>query len=204
MRDSIKPTVSRETFERLELYASLLQKWTKKINLISRSTVDDLWSRHIDDSIQVYDFVLPSSGLWVDLGSGAGLPGVIIAILAAERAPDLRVRCVESDLRKAAFLTTAARELGLQMSVEAARIETLVPQRADYISARALAPFDKLCAYAHPHLSPDGLCLFQKGVQHEKERLKAEKNWQFDLVIRNSRTNPQAVIYKIGALRRAT
>lgn len=202
MRDSVGLDVSRETLERLEIYAKLLEKWTLKINLIAPGTVPTLWERHIRDSAQVFGVAGVGSGRWVDMGSGGGLPGVVVALLASEKAPELRVSCIESDQRKAAFLAVVSRETGVPFEVVPARAESVQPMAADVISARALAPLDRLLTLAARHLAPDGVAVFPKGARHEKERADAEKNWQFDCQTFTSYTDPAAVIYKVGVPRR--
>jgi 16S rRNA (guanine527-N7)-methyltransferase len=150
--------VSRETLTRLETYAALLTKWTRRINLVSAASLPDLWHRHIADSAQLLAF-RPPARLWLDLGSGAGFPGLVVAILT----PDLHVRLVESDQRKCAFLRRVAEDTGTTVDIVPCRIETLPPQSADVISARALAPLTQLLAHAEKHLAPDGIGLFPKG-----------------------------------------
>lgn len=203
MDDGVHRNVSRETLGRLTIYADLLKKWTRRINLISPGTVDALWSRHIADSAQLFDIVACRAGIWADLGSGGGLPGAVIAILAAERAPDLRVICVESDARKAVFLQTVSRETGVPFDVIVDRVEQIAPLGAAVVSARALAPLDVLLDHAARHLADGGVGLFPKGAQHEKERRDAEKNWQFRCEAITSKTDPSAIIYKVGVPRRA-
>ncbi|PWR02885.1 16S rRNA (guanine(527)-N(7))-methyltransferase RsmG [Meridianimarinicoccus roseus] len=195
--------VSRETTERLEIFAGLLKKWTRKINLVAPGTISNLYERHIADSAQIFDLRPEGTRNWVDLGSGGGLPGAVIAILAAEAAPQLRVTCVESDQRKAVFLRAVSRETAVPFTVLTDRIESAQPLEADVLSARALAPLSKLLEFADRHLAEGGTMLFQKGAQHEKECTEAEKNWRFDREVITSCTDPNAVIYKIGALRRA-
>jgi 16S rRNA (guanine527-N7)-methyltransferase len=203
MAEPIGLDVSRETLERLEIYVGLLQKWTRKINLIAPGTISTIWERHIRDSAQVFDVAGITKGRWVDLGSGGGLPGVVIALLATELAPELDVSCVESDQRKAVFLGVVSRETGVPFRVIADRIEHVPPLGAAILSARALAPLDVLMGYAARHLAPNGLAVFQKGARHQKERLDAEKNWRFDVQTFTSNTDTDAVIYKLGAPRRA-
>ena len=154
--------VSRETTARLDAYAALLAKWNPAINLVARSTMTDFWTRHILDSAQLFDLAPPGARHWADLGSGAGLPGLVIAILAPERTLDLRVTLIDSDQRKAAFLIAALRETGVRAEVRAERIEDLAPLGADIITARALAPLPVLLAYAERHLSAGGAALFPK------------------------------------------
>ena len=194
--------VSRETMARLQQFAELLQKWNPRINLVSRNSLPDLWTRHIADSVQVFRCVTPH-GHWLDLGSGGGFPGIIIAILAAEEAPDLRVTLIESDQRKSAFLRTAARETGANCRVISQRIEAVEPQQADILSARALAELDTLLGFAERHLKPGGVALFPKGVTWEKECAAARQRWNFSAQPITSKTDPDAVILKIEGVSRA-
>lgn len=196
--------VSRETLQRLTLYADLLRHWTRRINLISASTVDALWQRHFLDSAQVFDIAPPQARTWLDLGSGGGFPGLVIAVMAAECRPDLRITLVESDQRKAAFLRRVARETGVGAVVLAERAEALPPQRADVVSARALAPLDKLLGFAERHLSPGGTALFPKGARAAGEIKTARKSWQFALDLRPSLTDDKAAILKITELSRVS
>ena len=202
MRDLSGLDVSRETVDRLVAFSTLLEKWTRKINLISPASVPDIWNRHILDSTQIFNLVDSKSGLWADLGSGGGLPGAVVAILAAEKAPALKVVCVESDQRKAAFLGVVSRETQVPFRVISERVENLQPLGANVLSARALAPLDGLLSFASRHLAEGGVALFQKGARHEKERVDAEKNWRFDCQTITSCTDPAAVIFKIGAPQR--
>lgn len=194
--------VSRETFQKLEVYVALLEKWTPKINLIARSTIPSIWSRHIADSIEVYRAAPPTFTTWMDLGSGAGLPGLIVAIMAQEKDTPGHVHLVESDQRKSAFLRTALRETGAKGSVVASRIEDLAPQHADVISARALADLTVLLGYADRHLSPDSVALFSKGVSWEKEVAAARQQWSFTCTPIHSKTEQGSVILRIGEISR--
>ncbi len=194
--------VSRETFERLELLDGLLRRWTARINLVSRASLDRLWDRHILDSVQIFDCVTPGR-LWADLGSGGGFPGLVVAILAAERAPEMQVVLVESDHRKAVFLRTAARETGVACRVIVGRIEDIAPLKADRISARALADLDRLLEYADRHLAPEGVALFPKGVRWKTELARAQRRWRFEAQAIKSRTEDGAVILKIEGVSRA-
>jgi len=194
--------VSRETLARLEIFAALLEKWNPRINLVSRNSLPDLWTRHIADSVQVFRCVTPH-GHWLDIGSGGGFPGIIIAILAVESAPGLRVTLIESDQRKSAFLRTAARETGANCQVIAKRIEAVEPQQADILSARALADLDTLLGFAERHLKPEGVALFPKGATWEKECAAARQRWNFNAEPITSKTDPDAVILKIEGVSRA-
>ena len=130
--------VSRETVQTLLDFEMLVRKWTTAINLVSKSTVSEIWQRHISDSAQIFQYLPAGAKNWLDLGSGGGFPGIVVSILARELAPGLRVTLVESDRRKATFLRQAAQQFGLDVVVLDKRIESIPPQAADVLSARAL------------------------------------------------------------------
>lgn len=193
--------VSRETADRLTTYAGLLEKWNPKINLVSRASLADLWTRHILDSAQLLALA-PQSGHWVDLGSGGGFPGLVVGCLAAEKAPGLQFTLIESDTRKAAFLRTVVRETGLSANIIAERAETVEPQNADIVSARALTWLTGLLQFAERHLKDDGLALFPKGQSWEKEVLDAREAWSFDYDRIRSETETGSFILRVrGASR---
>ena len=158
--------VSRET-ERLAAFAALVRKWTPRINLIAASTIDDLEQRHIADCQQLGQIAQPQRGRWLDLGSGGGFPGIVLAIMAADT--EAQFHLVESDGRKAAFLRTAIRDLSLNATVSNARIEAIPAQCADAITARALAPLDRLVPYLQRHLRPGGEAWLMKGENWRDE-----------------------------------
>lgn len=191
--------VSRETMARLEIYAALLRKWNPRINLVSAASLPDLWYRHFADSAQLLALCPPVARLWVDIGSGAGFPGLVVAILARDTLPDLRVRLVESDQRKCVFLRQVATEAAVPVTVLPARIEALEPQAADVLSARALAPLGALLGYAEIHLAPHGTGLFPKGRSVHKEIAEAEGAWRFSYRIHPSITDPDAAVVETGA-----
>ena len=184
--------VSRETLARLNDYASALQRWNRSINLVAPSTIAELWQRHILDSVQVFTHAPKTARHWVDLGSGGGLPGMICAILGTEAMPECRFTLVESDKRKSAFLMTTAQALGLQISVQPKRAEHLAPQNADVVSARALAALPQLLGLVERHLAPEGVALLPKGKTYEQELAAASGEWQFDVKIVPSQTDPLA------------
>jgi 16S rRNA (guanine527-N7)-methyltransferase len=192
--------VSRETLQRLEAYVDLLEKWQRKINLISPSTLPDIWSRHMLDSAQVMDHAPDTARTWLDLGSGGGFPGLVCAAIAADSRPDLRVSLVESDQRKCAFLREAARVMDIQVTVHSRRIEDLPDETFDVISARALAPLTTLCGYAVRHLSDTGICLFQKGARHADELATARRDWHMTCTTHASVTDAEAVLIRIEQL----
>lgn len=193
-------SVSRETRERLTAYAALIRKWSPAINLVSKSDLEQVETRHIADSLQLAEFIPSARGPWADFGSGGGFPGIVVAILAAEQENGLDLHLVESDQRKAAFLRTAGRELGLSMSVHCTRVEQLAPLNAKTISARALAPLTDLLSYTHLHLAPGGRCVFLKGQSYEAEIDEARRTWQFDIDTRQSVTDPAARILLVSNL----
>lgn len=194
--------VSRETLDRLRTYEALLKKWNPAINLVSRNSLENAWERHFRDSAQIFNLAPAGAAHWADLGSGGGFPGLVVAALAAEKAPDMKVTLVESDGRKATFLRTAAREMGLTVDVVNERIEVLPPLAADVISARALAPLAQLLAFAERHLTHGGTALFQKGAAYTDEIAEALASWRFEVQKIPSRTESGAVILSIGGIAR--
>lgn len=193
--------VSRETIERLSSYHDLVLKWTPKINLISKSSIDDLWNRHIWDSAQVmlHD---PGGSKWLDIGSGGGFPGLVVAIMSMETKPERVVTMVESDQRKCAFLRSVVRELGLNAKIQTRRIESGDPAGADAMSARALADLTQLLGFADRHLATGGTALFMKGATWEKEVQEASQSWSFDLKAHKSMLSPGAAILEIKDIER--
>ncbi|SLN33344.1 Ribosomal RNA small subunit methyltransferase G [Roseovarius gaetbuli] len=199
---SVALNVSRETMDRLETYAELLRKWNPKINLVSKSTIDDLWSRHIMDSAQIYSLAPHTVGHWADLGSGGGFPGLVIAIMAADQNSPQKTTLVESDARKCAFLRTVIRETEANAVVLNERIETLPSLAADILSARALGSLELLLSFADRHLAKTGTAIFPKGASWEKELADAQSKWKFDYQLVKSETESGPVIMKITGVSR--
>ncbi len=193
--------VSRETLARLTTYVDLVERWNPRINLVSRSSLTDTWSRHILDSVQVYRLA-GRFDHWVDLGSGGGFPGMVCAILAAEGAPSASFSLLESDQRKSAFLRTVARECGVNCRIFSKRIESVDPLSADILSARALAELRTLLSFCDRHLDKNGLALLPKGANWKKEVDAAREEWKFDAEPITSLTEPKAVILKIKGVSR--
>lgn len=192
--------VSRETLERLNRLESLLVKWNPAINLVSRASLPAAWDRHILDSAQLFGLITDDAQHWVDIGSGGGFPGLVIACLAADLRPHLAITLIESDHRKCTFLRQAAVDLGITPKVLTTRIEMAPPQNADILSARALSALPNLLTYAQRHLSPQGLALFPKGATWQEEVDHARKEWHFDLTVHPSQTDPNAVILAVKDL----
>lgn len=192
--------VSRETLERLERYDALLIDWNARHNLVARSTIDDRWRRHFLDSAQLYPLLGAGARTLVDLGSGAGFPGLVLAAMAANEG--LHVTLVESTGKKAAFLTAAASEMRLDnVSVIPQRIESLTLSPPDVITARALARLDKLLAYVHEIAGQTTRCLFLKGQDVEAELTGAAKSWQMQVTKRPSVTSADSAILELSDIR---
>lgn len=164
--------VSRETIERLEAYAALLLAWSTRINLVGRATLDDLWRRHFFDSAQLFSLIPSNTRSLVDLGSGAGFPGLVLAILGVTK-----VELIEADSRKAAFLREAARVTAADITISGCRIEAVPSHQADVVTARGCAPLDRLLALGERFIGPNTICLFLKGERAEEELTAAAKAW---------------------------
>ena len=200
--NNIEMNVSRETQDCLETYIGLVEKWNPVINLIAKSSVSDIWHRHLEDSAQI----VPRAQLgsyWIDIGSGGGFPGIVVAIILKENSPETRVVLVESDARKAAFLRQSVVVLGLNCQIHNARIESLSLPRASTVSARALAPLPKLLELTEGLVEPGGVCLLMKGQRHQEELDAARKSWSFDCDITKSLTNADAAILEVRNIQRA-
>jgi 16S rRNA (guanine527-N7)-methyltransferase len=186
--------------ERFALFEDLLTKWNDKINLVSSTTLPDYWTRHVLDSAQLFKLAPPSARTWADLGSGGGFPALVIAILANEMQPTLRMSLVESDKRKVAFLRTASRELDLKVQIHAERIEDVERLGSDVVSARALSPLPKLLHYVERHMKPTGTALLHKGTAWQREVEEARRDWRFISRVHQSICDSDAVVLEIGVL----
>ncbi len=192
--------VSRETIARLEQFQQMLKKWNQAINLVSKQSLDDTWKRHIVDSAEIYSESSENTRTWADLGSGGGFPGIVVAIIARELHPSRTFKLIESDSRKAAFLSLAVRALDLRVAVLNDRIEKVPPLQADILSARALAPLKTLCGYAVQHLDKAGTALFQKGINFAEEIADAKKQWRFQCNVIASKTRSGSVILQLNEI----
>jgi 16S rRNA (guanine527-N7)-methyltransferase len=191
--------VSRETLARLKLYADLLLKWQRTLNLVGASSLSDLWRRHMLDSAQLFPLLPGCDAVTVDLGSGAGFPGLVLAALGATS-----VHLIESDGRKCVFLAEAARAMGLgeTVSIHRDRIEAIKDLRADVVLARACAPLSRMLELAEKLLSPATVCLFLKGANVEDELTLAGKHWRMNVERLPSVSDPSGTILRIGQIRR--
>ena len=195
----LNPGVSRETLGRLETMVETLLRWQKAINLVGRATLDDVWTRHILDSAQLAPMIPKEAKSLVDLGSGAGFPGLVLAALR----PELEITLIEADARKSAFLGEAARKMGLprQPRIVISRIEAAPPAKADVVTARALAPLGQLLAWADRHRGSPAICLFHKGKGWRAELTEATQDWDIECTPQTSVTDSDAVILRIGSYR---
>ncbi len=223
--------VSRETIARLDRFVDLLLAWQRRINLISPSTIPSLWTRHVADSLQLLELaeaspphpspqagedksICPSpravegraGGVWLDLGSGGGFPGIVIACALAD-VPGAQIHLIESNMKKAAFLREAVRETKVPGIVHAARIETLVPVlggAADYVTARALAPLPDLLEMIAPFLKKGAKAFLLKGQDLDIELTEATKRWSIEAETLPSKTSKAGRILIVHALSRRT
>lgn len=197
--------VSRETLERLETFVGLLLKWQASINLVARSSLDEIWQRHVLDSAQLFPLMPQEATLLVDLGSGGGFPGIVLAILLRDR-PGAVVHLVESDQRKCAFLREAARLTGAPVKVHAERIEKFTGHfsegPADVVTARALAPLKELLDWSFPLFGPETIGLFMKGEGVGHELTEASKYWTLKSVEAQSLSDPSGTILTVKGLGR--
>ena len=195
--------VSRETEARLDRYVDLLREWQAKTNLVATSTLPTLWTRHISDSLQLLD-IAPSAKIWVDLGSGGGFPGVVLACALAET-PGAMVHLVERNAKKAAFLREALRVTGSPGTVHLADIGDSVDRIAgpdDCVTARAVAPLHQLIGFAEPLMRRGAKALFPKGQDVEAELTEATKYWKMTSHLHSSRTGGHGWIVELDQVER--
>ena len=195
--------VSDETEARLDRYVGLLVEWQAKTNLVAPSTLPHLWTRHVSDSLQLLDLV-PSAKTWVDLGSGGGFPGVVLACALAET-PGANVHLVERNAKKAAFLREAVRITSAAATVHLAGIGDIVDRigsRVDCVTARALAPLHQLVGFAEPFMGTGAKALFLKGQDVEAELTEATKYWNIKPQLHSSRTGGLGWIVELDRIER--
>lgn len=178
LTDSRAESVSRETGERLRLYESLVLKWNRAINLVSKSDEGQLWERHIQDCLDMVPHIPSGSTRLIDMGSGSGLPGLVLAI-----ATGLHADLIESDVRKAVFLREAARLTEAPVTVHSCRLEAARLPRSNLVTARALARLDQLLIYTEQFLEQHGVGLFPKGDDPEPEIIQCALSWDFDVSV---------------------
>ena len=189
--------VSRETLDRLKLYADLLGKWQRRINLVGRSTLEDLWRRHMLDSAQLFPLLPKEARCLVDLGSGAGFPGLVLAILGVPE-----VHLIESDGRKATFLREVSRETSTPVDIHVARIEQVPAFVADVVTARALAPLSKLLQLGSRFAGDRTVMLFPKGQDVDRELTEATKHTTMRTEFVPSRAHESGIILRLTGIDR--
>ena len=189
--------VSRETLNGFYEYETLLTKWNEKINLVSKNTLVDIWERHFLDSGQIIKHVEASGKRWVDVGSGAGFPGLVVALLLRDRKIDCNLVLVEKNPKKGFFLNEVIRKLNLNVEVVNDNIYTLEPLNADILTARAFSELNNLIEISFRHRKRNGLCLFLKGENYRFELDKTLNYWFFDYDIVDSLSNPSGKIIRV-------
>jgi 16S rRNA (guanine527-N7)-methyltransferase len=189
--------VSRETLSRLEAYAALLVVWSARINLVGHSTLDDLWRRHFLDSAQLLPLIPASVRNLIDLGSGAGFPGLVLSILGVPG-----VELVEADSRKAAFLREAVRITGAAATIRGCRIEAVPRHAVDVVTARGCAPLDRLLQLGERFIIPGTICLFLKGRRAEEELTAIGKAWTMTVSRHPSRADPDGIVLLLQQVNR--
>lgn len=192
--------VSRETEDDLRSFAALAQKWNKAINLVSARDEGSIWDRHVIDSAQLMAHAPKRARSWLDIGSGGGFPGLVCALLAREINPALAFTLVDSDQRKVAFLREATRLFDLPNKIHVTRVEELPDQSFDIISARALAPLQRLFDWSHRFCCSETVLLFPKGRQHDSEISDASARWTANIDVIPSVTDPSAALLRISDL----
>ena len=191
--------VARETVSRLSTYVDLLWKRNQELNLVAESTLQQVWRRHILDSAQLLTLIPDNAKSIIDLGSGAGFPGMVLAIMAADRA-GLGVHLVESTQKKCRFLDEVKDATGAPVTVHWARAEALPVSKADVITARAVAPLEKLLGLAYPFFKSDSIGLFLKGKSLADELTLASKSWKLDSTLIPSRSDPSGTVLRVTGL----
>ncbi|MCB1439356.1 MAG: 16S rRNA (guanine(527)-N(7))-methyltransferase RsmG [Nitratireductor sp.] len=202
--NSIYP-VSRETISRLERYNAILRQWQAKTNLVAPSTLDEFWSRHVADSLQIVA-LKSDARRWTDIGSGGGFPGLVMAIVLGTEKPgsDLEISLVESIRKKCAFLSQVALQTGIRVNVHPKRIEDATDELkgAEVITARALASLEKLLELTGDQISGDRVALFHKGRDYRAELEECRGKWDFDLLVHESVLGADSVVLEIANARR--
>ena len=182
--------------QQLEIYENLLLRWQSSINLVGRSTLDEVWTRHFLDSAQLADLA-PLDRRWADLGSGAGFPGLVIALFQQTHAGG-EMHLIESDKRKAAFLREVSREIGARAHIHNERCEDVLSEiQPEVVVSRAMTDIGRLIAYAQPFVEKGGVGLFPKGRDIVVELTRASIPSNFQIVLKQSRTDPEAAIVQV-------
>ncbi|MBQ9270924.1 MAG: 16S rRNA (guanine(527)-N(7))-methyltransferase RsmG [Alphaproteobacteria bacterium] len=198
-----KYDVSRETIEKLRVFVSLLQEWNTKMNLVSKNSLTEVWLRHILDSLQLIQYIPANTELLLDIGSGAGFPAVVLAIVMQEKMPNAKWILVESITKKTVYLNDVSAKLGLKnVQIENIRVENLKLRNINVVTARAVAALDVLCGYASSMSGKNTKCLFLKGKTYQEELQKAREKWLFDCITHQNIYSDDGVLLEISNLRK--
>lgn len=198
-----KYNVSRETYDKLATYVQMLKEWQQKFNLVSNNSISEVWERHISDSAQLFKYLPDDVDSVYDLGSGAGFPGLVLAIMAQEQRPDLKFRLIESITKKTVYLNAVKTELKLEnVSIVNERVEKLKLPAAGVITARAMTALENLLTYAERLANRQTLMIFPKGKSYEEELAVAQKKWNFKLAIKKNEVSSDGVILLLQNVRR--
>lgn len=197
-----KYSVSRETFERLKAYEASLHEWQKKFNLVSNASLADAWNRHFLDSIQLYKLIPESAKILYDFGSGAGFPGMVLAIMAKEKTPYLKVKLIESIKKKTLYLNEVKQITNTDVEIINDRIENLKAEPADVITSRAMCSLKELLGYTKKFCTAQTKCIFPKGKKYKEEIEDAQKEWRFTYEVVPSEQSDEGVILVITNLSR--
>ncbi|MBQ8785111.1 MAG: 16S rRNA (guanine(527)-N(7))-methyltransferase RsmG [Alphaproteobacteria bacterium] len=192
--------VSRETFSKLEVYHSSLLEWQNKFNLVSKNSLDDAWNRHFVDSIQLVEYIPDDAKSLIDMGSGAGFPGMVLAILLNERTPYLKVTLVESITKKTLYLNHVKETASVKVEIINGRVEQIKNRKFDVVTSRAMTSLIDLLDYAYPFLNKKGGCVFPKGKSWNEEVNIAKNKWNFNFEVFDSKTSEEGKIILIHNL----
>lgn len=195
-----KYDVSRETFEQLKAYEASLHEWQQKFNLVSNSSLEDAWNRHFLDSAQLFKYIPQEAEILFDFGSGAGFPGMVLAIMAKEKTPYLKVSLIESIKKKTLYLNEVKKITGTDVEILNERIENINGKKADVITSRALASLKELFNYVYKFCEKKTVCIFPKGKKYAEEIADAQKVWKFDCKICDSEQSEEGKILIITNL----
>ena len=195
-----KYNVSRETFLKLKTYEASLHEWQNKFNLVSNASLENAWQRHFEDSVQLFKFIPTSARTMLDFGSGAGFPALVLAIMAQEKMPNLKVKLIESIKKKTLYLNTVKELCQLNVDVVNDRIENLPAQKVDVITSRAMCNLNDLLKYSLKFTTKQTLMIFPKGRSYQEELDEARRNWKFDCRIEKNEVSDDGVILLINHL----
>lgn len=193
-----KYNVSRETFDRLKAYEAALHEWQKKLNLVSNSSLEKAVDRHFLDSAQLFQYIPSNAKILFDLGSGAGFPGMVLAVMAAEKLPSLKINLVESIKKKTVYLNAVKEAVGINVNIINYRIENCPKVTVDVFTSRAMCSLDKLLSYVFRFSDKKTLCIFPKGRSYKEELKEALHHWSFSCKTVANEYDPEGVILLIN------